>query len=41
MKSMNKRITALVLTFLMALGLFSPVVTLNAQASEMGGGSTS
>lgn len=37
MKSMNKRITALVLTFLMALGLFSPVVTLNAQASEMGG----
>jgi len=34
---MNKRITALVLTFLMALGLFSPVVTLNAQASEMGG----
>ena len=37
MKSMNKRITALVLTFLMTLGLFSPVVTLNAQASEMGG----
>lgn len=37
MKSMNKRITALVLTFLMALGLFSPVITLNAQASEMGG----
>ena len=34
---MNKRITALVLTFLMALGLFSPVITLNAQASEMGG----
>lgn len=37
MKSMNKRITALVLTFLMTLGLFTPVVTLNAQASEMGG----
>lgn len=34
---MNKRITALVLTFLMTLGLFTPVVTLNAQASEMGG----
>lgn len=37
MKSISKRITALVLTFLMALGLFSPVITLNAQASEMGG----
>lgn len=37
MKSMNKRITALVLTFLMTLGLFTPVVTLNAQVSEMGG----
>ena len=34
---MNKRITALVLTFLMTLGLFTPVVTLNAQASEMEG----
>ncbi|MFR7871012.1 MAG: S8 family serine peptidase, partial [Fenollaria timonensis] len=34
---MNKRITALVLTFLMTLGLFTPVVTLNAQVSEMGG----
>lgn len=37
MKSINRRITALVLTFLMTLGLFAPVVTLNAQASEMGG----
>lgn len=37
MKSISKKITALMLTFLMALGLFSPVVTLNAQASEMGG----
>ena len=37
MKSMNKRITALVLTFLMTLGLFTPVVTLNAQVSEMVG----
>ena len=37
MKSTNKRITALVLTFLMTLGLFTPVVTLNAQVSEMGG----
>lgn len=37
MKSISKRITALVLTFLMALGLFSQVITLNAQASEMGG----
>ena len=37
MKSISKRITALVLTFLMTLGLFTPVVTLNAQASEMGG----
>ena len=37
MKSMNKRITALVLTLLMVLGLFSPVITLNAQTSEMGG----
>ena len=37
MKSMNKRITALVLTFLTTLGIFTPVVTLNAQASEMGG----
>ncbi|WP_294795473.1 S8 family serine peptidase [uncultured Fenollaria sp.] len=34
---MNKRITALVLTFLMTIGLFTPVATLNAQASEMGG----
>lgn len=37
MKSISKKITALMLTFLMALGLFSPVITLNAQASEMGG----
>ena len=37
MKSISKRITALMLTFLMTLGLFSPLGSLKAQASELQG----
>ena len=37
MKSTSRRITALMLCLLMTLGLFGPMNTLNAHASEMGG----